>query len=313
MQKQAIEHRCPVCGQTGSRRPVAQMGDKYVALKCEQCQLTCAHPIPSLEELHNFYSNYHVTQETPERLERLVGLHSQILDYLLSRLEKQAPTFLDYGFGVGAFLKLVHSRNLAAYGVEFSQQNCEQMRQYCAKNQAQIAVVQLPEQSLDDLPCRQFDCITLFQVVEHLADPVALLSSLSRYQARGGLLYIECPNHDALFLQVKNKIRHLVDRTSYFGSLYPPEHLLGFNRRSLRVLLEQAGYELVDSGDYAFADGFHQPETSFWYPSVVEVLSNRTLWQFYFVAKASIGLIDPLASRLFGAGGGLYALARKVA
>jgi hypothetical protein len=110
---------------------------------------------------------------------------------------------------------------------------------------------------------------------------------------------------------MKNVIRKKVNREAFFDSLNPPQHLYGFNRRSMHILLEKAGYTPIEVSDYFYGDGLHQVETLFWYPSFQEVLRNKNRWNFYGISKSLIRFFDPIASKFLGAGGGLYALARK--
>ena len=311
MNNVSSKHHCLVCGEEQPCKPVASMTEKYVAIKCDKCHLASAYPIPSLDELNDYYSSYNTTQETPERLSTLVELNQVILEHIVAQMEgKDNLSFLDYGFGVGAFLKQVVKKGFSAYGVEFSTQNCEQLQKYCRENKVVIDTIKIPEESLD-FSGKKFDCITLFQVIEHVVDPLELLASLSSLQNPGGILYLECPNNDALYLKVKNLIRKKVGREAFFDSLNPPQHLYGFNRRSMRILLDRAGYTPIEVGDYFFADGVHQVETQFWYPSLLEVLQNKNSWNFYGISKFLIKFFDFPASKILGAGGGLYALARK--
>lgn len=307
-----IKYQCPICDFDQYCKPLASMTEKYVAIKCRECQVVSAYPIPSLDELNEYYSSYQPTQETPERLSTLVELHEGILEYLVSKIgHRENLSFLDYGFGVGAFLKQVAQKGFHAYGAEFSKQNCEQLENFSRQNNTPIHTIQLSDTPLESLSGKNFDCITLFQVIEHIINPLELLSSLSSLQSSGGILYIECPNNDALYLKVKNAIREQVNRGDFFDSLNPPQHLYGFNRHSMQVLLEKAGYIPLEISDYFYADGLHQVETLLWYPSFQNLLQNRSAWNFYGVSKSLIGFFEPLASKFLGAGGGLYAVARK--
>lgn len=307
-----IKNKCPICNQDQVYYPLASMTDQWVAIKCQNCQVTSAYPLPSEGQLIDYYKKYVTTKQSYDRDSVLVDLHQPILKWLVEKFNSQKKiSFLDFGFGVGAFLKQVTRNNFPAYGVEFSSQNCQQLEEYCLENNVEIPMVKLPEESLTKFFGQKFDCITLFQVIEHLLDPLAVISSLAEYQDSGGLIYIECPNNDALFLKVKNLIRYQVNREGFFDSLNPPQHIYGFNKKSLKILLENSGYVPVEINDYYFADQVHQVETMFWYPSLSDIVQNKKMQNFYSISKFLIGAFDPLASRLMGAGGGLYALARK--
>lgn len=287
----AIDYQCKICGFKQIGKPIASMTDQYVAIKCGNCDVLSAYPSPSIAELEQYYSSYPTTQERPEIDSILVELHQGILEYLLSHLEiKHNLSFLDYGFGAGAFIKLVAQKGFHAYGIELSVQNCNQLNKYCKKHNLKIGVNQVSDGYLDRFTDRKFNCITLFQVIEHALNPLELLSCLSSLQNSGGLLYLECPNNDALYLKVKNAIRKKVGRESFFDSLNPPQHLYGFNRNSIRVLLEKAGYTVIELSDYYYGDGLHQVETVFWYPSFQEIMRNKNCWNFYGISKFFIRL-----------------------
>lgn len=307
-----VDDRCSICGAIPKWRSLCQITEKYAAIQCTNCQVVCVYPMPDQDELISYYSTYNPTLESEYTNTQLVELHQPVLNYLVTKLgNNQHLSFLDYGFGSGAFLKQVANKGFLAYGVEFSEQNCKQLQFYCQQSALPISVINLVNQSLDSFADQQFDCITLFQVIEHLVDPLAVLQQLSKLQKPGGIIYLECPNNDATYLKVKNAIRKQVGRETFFSSLNPPQHIYGFNRHSMKLLLENAGYTPLEIKDYPLADGVHQVETLFWYPSLRELMQNQTLWNFYHVSKTMIRLFDPLASIFLGGGGGLYALASK--
>lgn len=307
-----LDYQCSICGLTQELLPIASIAEKYVVSKCCSCKVASVYPLPSTEELVNYYSSYHMTQENEYRNSELVAMHRGIVDYLLSKMgSKKELSFLDFGFGSGAFIKQVAEKGFTALGVEFSKQNCEQLEKYCREKNLNIYVMDSLTTSLEKLPNKQIDCITLFQVIEHVLNPLELISSLSSLQSSGGILYMECPNNDALYLKIKNAIRKQAGREAFWDSLNPPQHLYGFNRQSMSTLLKKAGYTPIEINDYFMADGLHAVENMSWYPSFKEMVSNKKLWNFYQLSKLLIRLLDPLASKLMGAGSGLYALAYK--
>jgi 2-polyprenyl-6-hydroxyphenyl methylase/3-demethylubiquinone-9 3-methyltransferase len=310
-----VTYTCSVCGHAQGRRPVAILHGRFAIIRCGTCAVETVYPMPSEEELTRYYSHYQVVEKTHEN-ERigseLVDRHRPVVDYLVSKIGRTHDlAFFDYGFGKGAFLKHVAGRGISATGMEFSDDKCRELSLYCKKKGLTIRVVQAAESGFAPLPQKGFDCVTLFSVIEHVIDPPELIRSLSRLLKPKGFLYIECPNNDALYLKIKNIVRTRVGRTDFFNSLNPPQHLYGFNRRSLGTLLERAGLVPVEIADYPYADGLHQVETLYWYPTFGTVLGSHEYWNFYQVSKLLIRALDPLASRFFRAGGGLYALARK--
>lgn len=314
MKNSLISHTCHICGISKDYAPLVNLLNKYAVIRCQNCQLESVSPLPSLEELQEYYASYHTTEENEYRNTKLVELHNNILDLLLAHFsEPENLIVLDYGFGAGAFLKCAAHRGLQVFGAEFSDQNCRQVEKYSEQEKLSIKTVNVSNFGLESLNNSRFNCITLFQVIEHCLDPLNLLKQLSSFQEEGDVIYLECPNNNAFYLKAKNKIRNYVGREAFFNSLNPPQHLHGFNRKSMRLMLKEAGYTPVDINDYHFADGLHQVETLAWYPPLIEAIKNRRIYNAYTLSKSLIGMAEPLASKLFGAGGGLYALAKKTA
>lgn len=89
----------------------------------------------------------------------------------------------------------------------------------------------------DDIPFpeRFFDYITLSQVLEHIHDPVALLSALRRVLKKDGEVIIGVPNVDSRL------------RKKYAGrwlNWHVPYHINHFSRKSLEVLARRSGYRV---------------------------------------------------------------------
>jgi 2-polyprenyl-3-methyl-5-hydroxy-6-metoxy-1,4-benzoquinol methylase len=315
---------CPICGVTQYPNIVAEIvwntpipgPSRYKAVQCTNCDVEAAYPMPSKEVLAKYYSDYHPTQilEQTYRANRLVELQDPLLSFLIERLGGLDPhlKFLDYGFGAGAFLMNAAKKGLSATGLDFGRQNIEQLRSISRERNLKIEAYDMEQDGLNALRGNFYDCITMFQVIEHLVSPLDTLAQLRNLQKPGGILYIECPNQAGLFFRIKNLLRPLINRKFMWGSLSPPQHVLGFTKKSLAKLLERAGYEPLEVNDYRVADGLHAPETPYWYPSLWEWLTDRNQRSTYRTAKMLIRLFDYPASHLFSAGGGLYALAKRI-
>lgn len=273
-----------------------------------------AEPMPSAEVLREYYSDYHQTQTHDEeyRTTELVKLQDPIIDELFRYLDdRTAASFLDYGFGAGAFLTRLAERGFRATGMDFGRQNIEQLKQMSQSRGLDIRMHEVGVAGIDEVGRESFDCLTLFQVIEHLVNPLQVLKDLRTLLKPKGVLYVECPHQEGLFFQVKNRFRPIINRRNMWGPLSPPQHVLGFNRRSLRALVERAGFEVIELRDFPLADCVHAPETAYWYPSVRTWLTKKEYRTPYGTSKMLIRLAERPASRVLGAGGGLYAIARR--
>jgi SAM-dependent methyltransferase len=89
-------------------------------------------------------------------------------------------------------------------------------------------------------PDASFDVVALIDVVEHLADPLALLREAARVTRPGGILYLVTPDVDSLSARVL--------RGRWWG--LRPAHIYYFSRRSMAAALERAGFEVVEVRSY---------------------------------------------------------------
>lgn len=137
---------------------------------------------------------------------------------------------LDFGAGAGGFVEEATSRaGWDAIGVERSEA--------ARANAAERGVTLLA-----DLPPRGgFDVVTLWDVVEHLRDPVAVVTDLARLLRPGGVMFFETGNWDSWRRQVAG------DRWGLF--LF--DHHFYFSPSSLERLLAPAGltgWRVLDVG-----------------------------------------------------------------
>lgn len=312
---------CPVCETRQPPHAVATIvwrtpvpGPKrYDVIRCDACTVAVSDPIPSDDVLAEYYAAYEPTELSSYRTGELVAANRPIARHLVerARLVSSAPVFLDYGYGAGAFIKAAGNEGATVYGAEFSGQNIDQLQRDLAYTSAHRHVFDLREDPNLDAVDEAFHCITLFQVIEHMQHPRQLLCRLRQLQPSGGFVYLECPNQDSTFYRVKNLVRHVVNRSNMFGGVSPPQHIYGFNRKSLSRLLEAAGYMVEEVGDYPFGDGFHQPETQAWYPNLEQFVGSHDNRSLMGAAKMAIRYFDTIASKAGRAGSGLYALAVK--
>lgn len=302
--------KCSICGNIKSNKIVANISGEHYVTICNQCTVRAIFPKPTFIEMHDYYKEYYLTKNNAEQDDKLEQMHSGILSWLVSKTkEKNNLCFLDYGFGAGAFLKLLAHKGYSSVGVEISDNNYKQLKDYVIKNKLSVKLIKIPEEALDSLHNIKFDVITLFQVIEHDISPFDLLKSLSKYQNPGGLIYIECPNNDSLYIKSKNIISKILRRKGCFESLKFPEHLYGFNRRSLGILLRRAGYTIIELGEYHVSDRFHQVESICWWPPAYQ---NARLWHPLGMLKSTIWFFDLLSLKCLGSGSGLYVCAKKL-
>jgi SAM-dependent methyltransferase len=83
-------------------------------------------------------------------------------------------------------------------------------------------------------PDQAFDVVTLWEVIEHLSDPMITLQEIRRILRPGGQLVLSTPDAGSLAARVSGR--------RWLGWRKVPEHLYFFDRSNLDRLLTRAGF-----------------------------------------------------------------------
>ena len=198
---------------------------------------------------------------------------------LMSRLRGGIPSgrLLDIGCGIGGFLDHAKARGLDVYGFDASRAQTEtaRVRHPNVANFTDINayVATLPKGT-------HFDYITMWDVLEHIREPVPLLAGIRRHLAPNGLLFVSVPGAGPIAMKLA--IGRLVGRSP---DLIPWEHVFYHRRRSLAALLATNGLTVIEAGGvvaYRRAIGMHEMVRR-----IAFVLLRNTPWAFqlYAVSK----------------------------
>lgn len=149
-----------------------------------------------------------------------------------------ARTILDVGCGAGGLSATLKARQaVEIHGVEIVEQAAEQARQHVDR----VWNCEI-EKALPELPEGYYDCIVIADVLEHLLDPLYVLTELKRKLAPNGRLIASIPNIQnwgvlSELLQGKWDYRSegILDRT----------HLRFFTRKSVQELFWSAGFRIA--------------------------------------------------------------------
>jgi SAM-dependent methyltransferase len=138
---------------------------------------------------------------------------------------------LDVGCGDGKFLWALDSNRWNRTGVEFSGATLALVR-------PRMPDLQLVEGDLHskELRCEYFDAITFWHVFEHLPNSTETLRRARALLRPGGWLFISLPRLDSL--------QAMLFRQYWYPFDDVPRHLYHFSRKSLEMLLRNAGFHL---------------------------------------------------------------------
>jgi SAM-dependent methyltransferase len=221
----ALEHiACPICGHKEHRFIFARRDHTHLVsdlefriVQCQSCGMVFVNPRPTIEAIHLYYPPdfYEVNFGPADLLKHKQGT----LDARLKLVGHLPPgRMLDVGCQKGEFLYVMKQRGWDVVGVEFSSTppNVFGLPIHC---------MQLKDAPLEPA---SFDLITLWAVLEHVHDPLSVLSHVSRLLRPTGRAFVLVPNFDSIPARF---MRH--DDV--------PRHLLMFSKRTLRRAAESAG------------------------------------------------------------------------
>jgi len=153
-------------------------------LKCCKCSSVFVDPVPDSKTFGKMYAKaeYHdLYYEGSEGGEYFESAN------LLKEYLPAGATVLDYGCGVGVFLKALTQEGFIAYGVEFDADAA-----LLAEKNSVCKTYSLDQfLALSEKP--KFDAVHLGDVLEHLPDPASTIKELMSYIKPGGVLFVEGP------------------------------------------------------------------------------------------------------------------------
>jgi 2-polyprenyl-3-methyl-5-hydroxy-6-metoxy-1,4-benzoquinol methylase len=157
--------------------------------------------------------------------------HSIILDWLAAGGGRR---LLDVGAAEGLLSRKLTERGWRVTAIEGDPEAARAGARYCE----QMVVANLDR----DLPPLQpgFDAIVYADVLEHLADPLRVLTALNGLLAAGGFVIVSVPNIAHLWI----RLLLLAGRFDYIDrGILDRTHLRFFTRRSLAAFITDAGLE----------------------------------------------------------------------
>lgn len=139
---------------------------------------------------------------------------------------------LDLGCSSGDFLEVANKMGFKAEGLEPAKQAALAAQRKGLK--VHIGTIENHNFSVNS-----FDCITLFEVIEHVLDPVSLLKHCHNILTPGGIIMIGTGNANSLTTKI---MKH---RWDYFDMSKHGGHISFYNNESIKMLAELSNFKLL--------------------------------------------------------------------
>jgi len=285
---------CNLCG-SNSYEKACSYGDIQI-VKCSTCGLVYRNP--RLKEAFSrefyggkYYEKYNEIEETISEARQ--ALFRKALQRLENSSTERTKRILDVGCGKGHFLKLAKESGWEVDGVELSTSACEY-----GKNKLGITIL---NKSIEEARFKDnsFDAITLWNVFDHLPDPLIAAKIIRGALKEGGILMIRVPN--ANFHLLTHRFFNILPMSAKFKD---PSIIVnyGFSSKTIKEMLQKAGFKKikVENSPLSFGD----PYKSF---NVSEQLTDKLKQVIYLTSN----LIFYLSVKRFIAGSSMLVFARK--
>ena len=240
---------CNLCG-ADDTAPVTEI-DGFHIVRCRQCGLVYVNPRYREELLQEIYTETYYDHDGIQNGLEFFGYDNYLEDEeniritfakRLKTIERYATKgkLLDIGCATGFFLDLAKSRGWEVVGSEVSEFTVRYARERFGLD---VRLGTLGDLQFD---AQSFDVITMWDVIEHVPDPIGELQEVRRILRDGGLLSIITPDVGSLVA------RFLGSRWEEFRRVR--EHVYFFSRRTMTEALRKVGFEVlrVEHADKVF-------------------------------------------------------------
>jgi SAM-dependent methyltransferase len=227
-------HPCILCNASNWR--LIHQKDAWKYFYCCRCGLVVIHPRPPYLTLIKSYDNYLPFRS--EEIKQWEGMMRPVIRTSADLIEAYAGSrkgrILDVGCGYGFFLTEMASRGWEVEGIEISGTG----RRYAFERWG----LNIYSQPLEELALskNRFDAITLFYVIEHVANPIHLLTEVRQVLKPGGLIFLRWPHSTPI-------VRLLGPFNSFLDLYHTPYHLYDFSPKTMKRLLVLSGFKNIQT------------------------------------------------------------------
>ncbi len=235
---QFVDVGCPACKSTSYRFVFEKFSMNYNT--CEDCDTLYISPRPTPEILGKFYANsvnyeYWATHIFPAseeaRTEKIFRPRAERVRDLCAKYDMAPETMVEIGAGFGTFGSEVEKLHLVDRFVAVEPSNS--LAKKCSDRGLETMNMPIEETNFED---NSVDVVCSFEVIEHIFDPSSIFETCHRILRPGGLVIVTNPNGHGFDVVAAPQHSTTVD----------VEHLNYYNPKSMRVMFERTGFEVVE-------------------------------------------------------------------
>lgn len=223
---------CPVCGESQITFAFSRLG--LDIWKCHTCTHRFQNPRITFDKATELYADDKTasdiyTQPIQKEIDRIK------YSYGLSLIDQLEPPsrnrIMDFGCGAGVFLDVAQKEGWkTCVGIDANSRYSQTFQESSGIQYINSTFEKIDRNRLG----KEYDCISLWNVLEHLYDLRKIISELKYILKPNGLLFIMVPNVESLASRI------IRDKSATFNW----KHVGHFSPKSLKVLMQQNGLKI---------------------------------------------------------------------
>lgn len=226
------QKNCFICGSKKSKKVCSIFGINY--LQCIRCLHVFVDKRPSTRTLTKYYTEDINYSSNVYANKKFLQLREDIFSPKIKFIKKfvKGKNWLDVGSADGASVAAIKKEGFQTTGIEIS----ETSRKFAKKYRK----LDLYPHTLDKFAKQnniQWDIVSLFNVIEHIPEPIAVLKTANKLLSKNGFIVIEVPNFNSVSSYVQ-MLNGYADR-----HLLPYSHIMMFTMDSAKFALRKTGFE----------------------------------------------------------------------
>lgn len=281
---------CNLCGtQLGPKLRATWEKDGFDIIRCWSCGLVFRRDLPAPADVVTIYRDGYFLRESD-------GDAQGYADYLrdepehrltarkrLDRIQRTIRTgrLLDVGCAAGFFVDEAVRRGWDARGIDVSSGMIAWGRERLGLD----LVTDLFQRAMH--PEAAFDCVTMWDYIEHSIDPAADFAKAAFVLRPGGRLFLSTGDISSLVARLSRRRWHL---------LTPRHHNFYFSPRTLRDYLRRSGFEVLSvtrpSANYSYRYVAHKLGTMAPRSRAVRALAGWTAQRSFGERSVALNLFD---------------------
>lgn len=226
---------CPICNATSN---LQELDPKMGVLVCASCGHTFSKSQPDPESIYN--PAYFLSEHKNWFLFPNTALFKRIVDFTKKTFSQTPLTILDVGCGKGDLLRYFADTfpGNKLVGIDLSDNLSSQ-------------ITYIKDDFVNHAFVEKFDVITGLMVIEHISDPKAFVKKVHELLATNGITFLVTINNDSVMYRLARVFKALGWRGP-FERLYHHHHLQHYTVKSLRRLMEDAGFTTLNQKTHNF-------------------------------------------------------------